>query len=142
MYPGKGYLEWVRTDGSSHIVNYFYQDGFYYLVDPDALTQKKAVDCPAETGKKARLSGGACIQAKSLEDFIAYQREAFFGGEAVNYLKKEATDAVPPNGIFREKKMLVYLELGSSQVLTMQDFHYESRRYKKSMKLPAGYAIH
>ena len=146
LYPEKGYLEWILADGSSHIVNYFYLDGFYYLVDMDALTQKNAVSSPAETGKKAdyleaRLSGGACIQAKSLEDFIAYQREAVFCGEVVNYLRKEAADEVPPNCIFHEKKMLIYLELGSSQVLTMTDFHYESRKWKKSMKLPAGYVL-
>lgn len=38
-----------------------------------------------------------------------------------------------------EKNLLIYLELGNSQVLTMKDFSYESRKYKKQMRIPIEY---
>ena len=145
LYSEKGYFQWIRPDGSGHVINYFYVNDQYYLVDMSALTEKNAKYSPIETGKKAdyvnsKFSSGACIQVKELEDFINYHRKIFlWKGYEFNYLKKKNMNTIPPCYSYHEKNLLIYLELGNSQDLTMKDFSYESRKYKKQMRIPIEY---
>ena len=38
LYSEKGYFQWIRPDGSGHVINYFYVNDQYYLVDKNGET--------------------------------------------------------------------------------------------------------
>lgn len=52
-YERKGYLLFNRPDGSGHVMNYFYINNRYYIVDLSTMTAENSRRICIESGKKA-----------------------------------------------------------------------------------------
>lgn len=76
-YPQRGYLHYIRPDGSGHVANYLNVENYYYIVDMTTQTSNNVDGSPKETGVirdylASEYNTGICFRANSLLDFARY----------------------------------------------------------------------
>ena len=102
-YHERGYLHFLRPDGSGHVLNYILLNGKYYIIDMTALTKENAKFAPVETGLKkdyvsSKFYTGICAQANNLMDYVNFHRRfQMTKGYEFSYLSKSPVSALSPN---------------------------------------------
>jgi hypothetical protein len=102
-YPLRGYIGFTRPDASGHIFNYYYIDGFYYLVDANAMLYNYAPKCCKETGNKkdflnTKYITGCCYKTNNLWDFIKFHSRILkYKGSDFLYYKLPPDEYIPPS---------------------------------------------
>ncbi|MCI8692764.1 MAG: hypothetical protein HFH91_08525 [Lachnospiraceae bacterium] len=144
-YHERGYLHFLRPDGSGHVLNYILLNGKYYIIDMTALTKENAKFAPVETGLKkdyvsSKFYTGICAQANNLMDYVNFHRRfQMTKGYEFSYLSKSPVSALSPNCSYVENGILYFLEFGKSFLLQMRNLHYESRQVPEDLKFPIEY---
>lgn len=101
-YINKGHLMICRPDGSAHLLNFIYNDGFYYIYDPSTMVMERAINVACESGSKpdyigSKFATGIFMKTESLDNFVKYHsRIQLTRGFEHLYLILEDMDYIPP----------------------------------------------
>lgn len=75
-FESMGYLNLIRPSGG-HVINFFYHDNWFYLLDLQPFTRSWRESICPQTGKridfmKSRFITGIMVKAKTLQDYINF----------------------------------------------------------------------
>ena len=121
-YEQVGFIAYSNQDGSGHIFNYIYHDGYYYFID---LTHYRTdfMDAAApETGympdySASDIVAGNLHRAKEPEDYIRYCINKYNDPPA-RFFMYQAQDCLPLDGVRMDGRMTItYPEGTPIQVL-------------------------
>lgn len=102
-YPVRGYLHYVRPDGSGHIMNFVFSNHNYYIFDLSTMTDSNVRYVPKENGNireyiNAKYFTGVCYKTAHLKFFVKYHsRIQKYKNYEFAYMKINGYDAVPPS---------------------------------------------
>lgn len=100
-YEKMGYFAFSRPNGSGHILNYIFHEGWYYLYDLCTLSDRYVATALNETGDlkdylKTRFITCALLKCKTLEDYARYFRRLQLRGGFDHLFFSYETSEVPP----------------------------------------------
>lgn len=115
VYEDCGYLSFNRPNGSGHIMNYIFQDDWYYLIDMTPYVIDEEQKEFYETGKKvdyikSKNVTGILTKCKSLKEYaMFYDSIQMTKGYNFIYFKHKGT-TVPPISVetYGEKIDIIY----------------------------------
>jgi hypothetical protein len=101
-YPQDGYFGYSRPDSSGHIFNYFFINGYYYIIDINTMLYNNAYKCCKETGNKrdfinTKYITGCCYKTTDLHAFIKfYSRILRYKNFEFLYYTQPPDNYIPP----------------------------------------------
>lgn len=122
-YPERGYLHYLRPNGTGHVLNYVMFNCMCYIVDMMALTRLNVSGSPKETGslrdyRSSRYPTGSCLQTNSLEYFVRFHsRLQKTKGYQFSYFSLPPYSALPPSAIEFVDDVLYYHYMGENDTI-------------------------
>ncbi|WMJ86451.1 hypothetical protein [Anaerocolumna sp. MB42-C2] len=101
-YVQSGFLHYIREDGCGHVVNYFYLDSAYYIVDVTAMVRTKSIEVCVENGEKSELRKikgefPICLMSEDLQFYYNYHTKLErLRGHIVRHFLINGYDYIPP----------------------------------------------
>ena len=101
-YEQIGFLAYSRVNGSGHILNYIFQDGYYYFIDLMSYEEEALTEMACENGmlrdfENSGTGAGCLFKARSPEDFVKYYADVHV--DALNlFFFYQAENCVPLSG--------------------------------------------
>ena len=125
-YVQVGFLAYSQLDGSGHILNYIFHDGYYYFIDLTHFRTDFLDSSAPETGnvsdyRNSDFVAGSLHKASSPEAYISYCIRSFNEPPALFFLYR-APDCYPVTGMPVNGKMaIIYPEGRDITVLPGKD---------------------
>ncbi len=116
MFEQSGYIFIMRSTLSGHIINYFFHEGFYYIIDLNLMLQKYQNDIPVENGDFSSFCNnkfftGCLFKTKDLKYFINFY-EAYTTIANVSFLFFKIDDyTLPPmTKTYTDKQITLFIK--------------------------------
>lgn len=138
-YPDRGYIQYIRPDGSGHTMNYIYTNQHYYIIDLTTQIHTNAPYVPIENGDikeycSAQLYTGICFMTKMLLNFARYHcRIQQTAGLKFSYFSMEPYEALPPVCTAFQGDILHIYTLGCCNSILLNNMELQT---KGGFKLP------
>lgn len=77
-YEQVGFFDWSYPDGNGHVINYIYQDGWYYFLDLMTYEAEYVLNAAPETGsiityRNSAQAAAGLHKVKNPEDYVKYR---------------------------------------------------------------------
>ena len=116
-YEQVGFLAYSQQDGSGHIINYIYHDGFYYFIDLTHYRTDFLDSSAPETGdmgdyRNSDFVSGNLHKARTPEAYVQYCVDSFNDPPARFFLY-QAEDCLPICSGMKDGKMTIFYPQGT-----------------------------
>ena len=116
MFDSAGYIFFMRSTLSGHVINYFIYEGFYYIIDLNVLLPKYRQDIPIEDGNfssfcSKKFFSGCLLKTKDLKCFIRFY-EAYTAVANASFIFFKIEDhTLPPIGkTYTDNQITLYIK--------------------------------
>lgn len=127
----KGYITFVRENGSGHALVYIKRNPFIYYIDPILYLSEYRKNLIPETGLRkdtanARFITGGCLRAKSFQSFIRYFNRFYRYSSKSHVICKCTGECVPPISVtISDSKCYIYHPIDMTELLYCNESKFQ-----------------